>query len=133
MTLRMYADHKKVALDRVAVHVTHGKVHAEDCADCGEGKEGKIDRFERELVNEARAKGLCADRAYASDGRSLGESCEVDVLVQGMRLQAKRRKALPAYLQIPDGADAVVFRQDRGETMVLMRWEDVLDKLGDGW
>ena len=52
MTMRMYADHKKLPLDYVAVHVTHGKVHAEDCADCGEGREGRIDRFERELVIE---------------------------------------------------------------------------------
>lgn len=50
MTLRMYADRKKIDLDRVSVHVRHGKVHAEDCTDCGEGREGKIDRFERELV-----------------------------------------------------------------------------------
>lgn len=50
MTLRMYADHKKVGLERVSVHIRHNKVHAEDCTDCGEGREGKIDRFERELV-----------------------------------------------------------------------------------
>ena len=52
MTLRMYADHKKIALDRVSVHVRHGKVHAEDCAECEEGLQGKIDRFERDLVIE---------------------------------------------------------------------------------
>jgi len=52
MTLRMYADHKKIDLDRVTVHVRHGKVHAQDCSDCGEGRDGKIDRFERELVLE---------------------------------------------------------------------------------
>lgn len=52
MTLRMYADRKKLELDRVSVHVTHNKIHADDCADCGEGREGKIDRFERELVVE---------------------------------------------------------------------------------
>lgn len=52
MTLRMYADRKKLALKRVAVHVRHDKIHAEDCADCGEGREGKIDRFEREFVLE---------------------------------------------------------------------------------
>jgi putative redox protein len=52
MTLRMYADHKKIDLDRVSVHVRHGKVHAQDCTDCGEGREGKIYRFERELVLE---------------------------------------------------------------------------------
>lgn len=48
MTIRMYADRKKLALERAAVHVRHGKVHAADCAEC-EGREGRIDRFEREL------------------------------------------------------------------------------------
>lgn len=52
MTMRLYANHKKLPLDRVTVHVRHGKVHAEDCADCGEGREGRIDRFERELEIE---------------------------------------------------------------------------------
>ena len=88
--------------------------------------------FEREIVNEARAAGLDAERAYASNGRALGECEAVDVTVQGMRLQAKRRKGLASYLQIPDGADAVVFRQDRGETLVLLRWRDLLEKLGGG-
>ena len=49
MTLRMYADHKKLNLEHVSVDVTHGKVHFDDCVDCGEGRSGKIDRFERRL------------------------------------------------------------------------------------
>ena len=49
MTLRMYADFKKLQLGRVTVDVSHGKVHADDCKDCGEGKTGKIDRFERTI------------------------------------------------------------------------------------
>jgi uncharacterized OsmC-like protein len=49
MTLRMYAEHKKLDLPRVGVDVSHGKVHASDCKDCGEGREGRIDRFERVL------------------------------------------------------------------------------------
>lgn len=65
MTLRMYADFKKLDLPRVAVTVEHEKVHAKDCAECGEdvnGKDGKIDRFERtihiegEVAPEVRAK-----------------------------------------------------------------------------
>jgi len=48
MTLRMYADHKKLPLERVTVQVRHGKVHAEDCAEC-ENREGRVDRFEREI------------------------------------------------------------------------------------
>ena len=68
MTLRMYADRKGLPLDRVTVEVTHGKVHADDCAECAEnellsGRSGMVDRFERvvtvdgdDLTDEHRAK-----------------------------------------------------------------------------
>ena len=46
MTLRMYAGHKKLPLEKVSVELRHGKIHAADCASC-ETKEGKIDRIER--------------------------------------------------------------------------------------
>ena len=49
MTLKMYASHKKIDLRSVAVAVRHGKVHADDCADC-EGAAGKIDEFQRTLT-----------------------------------------------------------------------------------
>ena len=48
MTLRLYAERKELPLDRVKVDVAHAKVHAEDCAEC-EGREGRVDRFERTL------------------------------------------------------------------------------------
>ena len=48
MTLRMYADRKKLPLDKVAVRLTHQKIHASDCAEC-ETTEGKIDLIDREL------------------------------------------------------------------------------------
>ena len=48
MTLRIYADAKKLPLERVSVRLKHSKVHAEDCAEC-ETKEEKIDRIEREI------------------------------------------------------------------------------------
>ena len=51
MTLRMYAAQKKWPLERVTVDLKHGKVHAEDCAEC-ETKEGRIDRIERVLTLE---------------------------------------------------------------------------------
>ena len=50
MTLRMYAGYKNLALGKVSVEVSHGKVAADHCTDCGEaaeGRGGKIDRFER--------------------------------------------------------------------------------------
>ena len=50
MTLRMYADRKKLPLSALTVSVKHGKLPAEHCKDCGEaaeGRSGQIDRFER--------------------------------------------------------------------------------------
>jgi uncharacterized OsmC-like protein/pimeloyl-ACP methyl ester carboxylesterase len=55
MTLRVYAEHKKLALGRLTVNVRHGKLPAEHCEDCGEaaeGQTGKIDRFERVISVE---------------------------------------------------------------------------------
>ena len=49
MTLRIYAEHKKLPLERVSVTLSHSKIHAQDCAEC-ETKEGKIDRIERVLT-----------------------------------------------------------------------------------
>ena len=51
MTLRMYADRKKIPLRRVSVDLTHAKIHAEDCKHC-ETKSGKIDRIERVISIE---------------------------------------------------------------------------------
>jgi uncharacterized OsmC-like protein/alpha/beta superfamily hydrolase len=51
MTLRLYAGHKKIPLERVSVDVRHNKTHAEDCESC-ETQDGKIDTFEREITLE---------------------------------------------------------------------------------
>ena len=51
MTVRMYADHKGLPLERVSVTLRHGKVHAQDCAEC-ETKDGKLDRIDREIMLE---------------------------------------------------------------------------------
>lgn len=49
MTLRMYADHKGLPLERVSVALKHSRIHAADCETC-ETKEGKVDRIERVLT-----------------------------------------------------------------------------------
>ncbi len=64
MTLRIYAEHKKLALGRISVEVSHGKVAADHGVDCGEvveGRSGKIDRFERIIrIEGAVDAGLAA-------------------------------------------------------------------------
>ena len=45
MTMRMYADRKKLALDDVEVKLVHERVHAEDCIDCTD----KIERITRRI------------------------------------------------------------------------------------
>jgi uncharacterized OsmC-like protein/alpha-beta hydrolase superfamily lysophospholipase len=55
MTLRIYAEQKKLDLGRLSVRVRFGKVAAEHCEDCGkvaEGRTGKIDRLERVISVE---------------------------------------------------------------------------------
>ena len=51
MTLRLYADLKKLKLDRVSVRLTHNKIHAKDCDDC-ETVEGMVDRIDRNITLE---------------------------------------------------------------------------------
>ncbi len=51
MTMRMYGERKGWRVD-ATVDVSHGKVHADDCADCADavaGSDGRIDRFERTI------------------------------------------------------------------------------------
>lgn len=48
MTLRMYADHKKIDLAHVSIRVRHDRVHEQDCEECE--KEGhRIDRLRRDI------------------------------------------------------------------------------------
>jgi uncharacterized OsmC-like protein/fermentation-respiration switch protein FrsA (DUF1100 family) len=49
MTLRLYAERKALALDRVTVRLSHTKIHAADCADC-DTKEGMLDRIDRAIT-----------------------------------------------------------------------------------
>lgn len=51
MTIRMYAELKKLPLTRVRVRLQHRKIHAQDCADC-ETREGKVDEITREILIE---------------------------------------------------------------------------------
>ncbi len=69
MTLRMYADRKKLDLGRVSVTVDHAKVHAEDCAECEKGRTGRIDRFERIISVEGEVAPDVRDKLIEIAGK----------------------------------------------------------------
>lgn len=79
--------------------------------------------FEREVKKVLIEAGYEAERMWGSDGRSRGLDKEVDIIWQRgdrtITLQAKRKKVLPKYLKT-GAVDATVFREDRGDTYVLI-------------
>jgi uncharacterized OsmC-like protein/alpha/beta superfamily hydrolase len=91
MTLRMYADFKKIELGRVSVDVSHAKVHAKDCADCTDEERGsgrRIDRFERVISIEGDLPPELAGKIEEIAGkcpvhRTLEGSSKVKTVVKG--------------------------------------------------
>lgn len=73
MTLRMYARHKQLPLDKISVRLRHEKVHAQDCKDCldRQGK-GKVDHIWREITLEGRL-----DTAQRQRLLEIAEKCPV--------------------------------------------------------
>ena len=84
----------------------------------------KGNSYEREIVNLAKSWGFAdSERAYGSNGRAMGEHEEVDVKIVGnnvtVTVQCKRRKKIASFLKC-EHSDVVMFREDRGDTSVLM-------------
>jgi uncharacterized OsmC-like protein/alpha/beta superfamily hydrolase len=48
MTLRMYANHKGLPLEKVTVSLRHGRIHAKDCEEC-DTTAGFVDRIDRTI------------------------------------------------------------------------------------
>ena len=87
----------------------------------------KGNRFERYIVSLCEQSDVPAKRSWGSDGRSLGMHEEVDVVIDSdIRVQAKCRHRLPAYIMPSPNVDMQVIKQDRGETMIVMRFDDWL-------
>lgn len=90
MTLRMYAEHKKLALGRVRVDVSHEKMHARDCDECTEeerGRGARIDRFERVISVEGELSPELEDKIAEIAGkcpvhRTLESSSKVTTVVK---------------------------------------------------
>ena len=88
----------------------------------------KGNTFEREIVRLFESYGIDFKRAWGSNGQSLGLHEEVDCLAQGdLRIQAKRRKKIAKWLKPSEVVDAVVVREDRGETYIIIRLEEFCD------
>lgn len=89
--------------------------------------------FEREVVNRAKEHGLDAVRSYASDGRSRGMAPTVDITIQDLRFQLKRRKKIAKYLEELEGTDGQIMRGDGGETIVIITLDTLFMLMnGDG-
>jgi putative redox protein len=51
MTIRLYADFKKIPLDNVSVRLSHGKIHVKDCETC-DTKTSTVDHIDRAITLE---------------------------------------------------------------------------------
>jgi len=71
MTLRLYADRKKLPLTATQVRLKHSRVYAADCAEC-ETKEGMIDRIDRVITLEGNL-----DAAQRSQLLEIADKCPV--------------------------------------------------------
>jgi len=91
MTLRLYAERKKLPLRRVSVTLRHAKIHAADCADC-ETREGMLDRIDRTIA-------LDGDLADAERARLLeiADKCPVHrTLTSEIDIRTALEPAAPA-------------------------------------
>ena len=80
----------------------------------------KGNRFEREVANLAKEYDIDSQRAYGSNGLSLGHAEEVDVLLKtpdkDWKVQCKVRKNIANWIK-PDTkvVDLQVVKEDRGQ------------------
>jgi Holliday junction resolvase len=95
----------------------------------GRSSKRKGSSAEREVVNLAKAAGLTATRAYASNGRALGHTEDVDAEIAGYRIQVKRRARIASYVKPPEGADMTLIREDRGPWLAVIPYTTLLDLL----
>lgn len=52
ITVSLYAQRKGIALTSISAQFHYEKVHADDCADCGDGREGWLDHVRAEIFLE---------------------------------------------------------------------------------
>ena len=96
----------------------------------------KGNKFERDCCKKAELYEIPSKRAWGSDGRSMGLHQEVDMVLgdkkynDEMHVQCKIRKRLPSYIfQKDDAIDSQLIREDRGETYIVLRYDDYLAEM----
>ena len=91
----------------------------------------KGNRFEKECCSIAEDFGFSAKRAWGSDGRSIGKSPEVDIVIGyeecTFDIQCKVRNKIAQYIIPPEDCDFTVLKQDRGEVYACLKYEDLLN------
>lgn len=92
MTIRLYADLKKIPLTHVSCDVSHDRCHAEDCSE-GEKSHAKVDVFRRLIRLEGA---LTEDQRDAL--LAIADKCPVHKTLHG---QAKIRTELEATAEMP--------------------------------
>ena len=89
----------------------------------------KGNTFEREVVRLFESFEIECKRAWGSNGQSLGLHEEVDCLAEGdLRIQAKRRKKIAEWLKPSVYVDAVVVREDRGKSYIIIRLNEFAEE-----
>ena len=87
----------------------------------------KGNRFERECVDIAIGKGLSSKRAWGSDGRSMGQNEQVDLMVEKYKVQCKVRKRVAKWLKPTEEVHIQLVKEDRGQIYVIQRYEEWLE------
>ena len=75
--------------------------------------------YEREPLEQLTDEGFKCQRAWGSDGRSMGVEPDVDLIADDIKIQAKRRNAIPKWLEL-GSCDVVMFRGDHRESFAVI-------------
>lgn len=86
MTVKMYADHKGIPLEDIAVELQHEKIHAKDCAEC-ETKDGKIDKIFKTIKLTGQLSDEQKERLF-----EIAEKCPVNRTLKSESVVAAKLK-----------------------------------------
>ena len=90
----------------------------------------KGNKFKRDIVKAVELHDIKAVRAWGSNGASIGQHPEVDLLINDeIKVQAKVRKALPKWIRPSENVDVQIIKEDRGKMYVVQELNDwLIDK-----